>query len=706
MSTGSRYAPPVPLWTCALADSTLHDAARYYAELGYKVFPCAPGGKQPATANGLLDATDDPEQVDRWWSANPDYNVAIRTDGLLVVDIDGADNPWVDSLTEDQRADLIAPHSYTPRGGTHRFFRGGGFRNTTSKLAPKVDTRADGGYVVIPPSRLSGEAVYQWAAFFKIEDAPDRLPNPPDWLVERIARASVERPAVEPDDTPIPDGQRNATLARIAGQNRRVGLSAAEILALLQAVNANRCRPPLPDYEVERIASSVARYKPDQAWTAVVEGHWEQLVAAPSNAELAELNDAPGDPGPLPEKLLDVPGLLGRVMRFTLDGAHKPQPVLALAGAIALVATIISRKVRDAHGTRPNLYAIGVAPSGSGKERPRQAIKQILTASGLADLLGPEEIASDAGLRRAVEQQPALLLLLDEVGWFLQATNDAKRSPHLSAARALLLKLYSSSGTVFTGKAYADREQTRPINQPHVVIYGTTVPDPLFDALGAGAMTDGLASRLLFYEGNSNPVRQKPKLDGPPADIIDEVKAWGQFKPGVGNLADVIPDPLTLDFSPEAERRIDEFDARVDDVLAGLTDEARRGPWVRASENARKLALIHACGSIGPRPGELRIETESAGWGIEVVDHLARRTAFLCHHRIASNPFERDRNAVRAFVRESSSRTASRTAIARKFRGLKSKDLTEVLGAEVEAGFLRPTEALTGGRPGTAFVCV
>ena len=69
-------------------------AALRYAELGYPVFPCVPGGKAPATAHGFLDATTDAGQIDGVVDEHPDANIGMPTAGLLVVDVDGADNPW------------------------------------------------------------------------------------------------------------------------------------------------------------------------------------------------------------------------------------------------------------------------------------------------------------------------------------------------------------------------------------------------------------------------------------------------------------------------------------------------------------------------------------------------------------------------------------------------------------------------------------
>ena len=85
-------------------------AALWYAELGYPVFPCAPGRKTPLTEHGLLEATTDAEQVTAWWTQHPDANVAIRTDGLVVIDIDGDGNAW---LADEPRTSIREPTAAT-----------------------------------------------------------------------------------------------------------------------------------------------------------------------------------------------------------------------------------------------------------------------------------------------------------------------------------------------------------------------------------------------------------------------------------------------------------------------------------------------------------------------------------------------------------------------------------------------------------------
>jgi energy-coupling factor transporter ATP-binding protein EcfA2 len=85
-----------------------------------------------------------------------------------------------------------------------------------------------------------------------------------DQLVEGLGLklAPVKQAPKQPIAGEIFEGGRNAALASMAGNVRRVGASESEIKALLHTANEERCSPPLPHVEVEKIACSVARYEP------------------------------------------------------------------------------------------------------------------------------------------------------------------------------------------------------------------------------------------------------------------------------------------------------------------------------------------------------------------------------------------------------------------------------------------------------------
>jgi hypothetical protein len=76
--------------TVGPALSTLLDAALYCVRRGWYVFPCWPRSKTPATLHGFKDATNDEDQISRWWAANPNYNpaIALGPSNLVVFDFD------------------------------------------------------------------------------------------------------------------------------------------------------------------------------------------------------------------------------------------------------------------------------------------------------------------------------------------------------------------------------------------------------------------------------------------------------------------------------------------------------------------------------------------------------------------------------------------------------------------------------------------
>lgn len=281
-------------WGTETEMSNLLHAALAYADLGYPVFPCVPGRKEPLTKNGFHDATTNLDQIDAWWQRYPNANIAIATDGLLVIDIDGPENQWLAEDPDRATALAIGCVSATPRGGKHYYFRQPAdvsFRCQAGQLAPLVDVRAQGGYVLVPPSQVGGKA-YHWAEGLELDRSVDRLPEPPKWLVDQLVRLATSSPtsprvaSVPAGSNHIPSGQRNATLARLAGTMRRVGMSRAEISAALNRANQDRCAPPLSPAEVARIADSVARYEPDQIATAVTEDHWNQVFGKQAVSEL------------------------------------------------------------------------------------------------------------------------------------------------------------------------------------------------------------------------------------------------------------------------------------------------------------------------------------------------------------------------------------------------------------------------------------
>ncbi len=635
---------------------TLLQAALRYAGLGYPVFPCIPGGKAPATAHGFLDATTDAGQIETWWAARPDSNIGMPTAGLLVVDVDGADNPW----PGDDLASLgMCPVSQTPRGGRHHVYRqpeGKRWNSTASRLAPKVDTRANGGYIVLPPSVVGGKP-YRWTGEFEIR--PTDLPEPPAWLVDQVeggtdlfsqeacrttgdGAAAPQGAPVAPESTRaatstnvIPAGHRNATLARLGGAMRRVGMGQAEILAALVRTNLDRCSPPLKDREVERIAASIARYEPDQVAVAVAENHWAQDNPATAVLERNVLEAA--DPGPLPVELLRIPGFVSEVMDYCLETAPYPNSVMAFAGALSLQATLAGRKVRDPGDNRTNVYILGLAHSSAGKDRPRKINAEILHTLGLSGQVGGR-FASGEGLQDALFNEPAMLFQTDEVDGMLQSINKARDARYESIMETLLT-MYSSANSIFPMRRKAGRDAPGAIDQPCLVVFGTAIPNHYYEALSERMLTNGFFARMIVLECGSRSTGREPRLLPMPERVLETARWWVDYRAGTGNLDNWHPVPQIVPHTYEATGVLVEtrLEAEAEYAKAEAADDSvGTTVWGRVSEHARKLALIYAVSENHESP---EIGKAAASWASRLVLHQTKRMLFMAQSHVADNPF-------------------------------------------------------------------
>ena len=316
----------------------------------------------------------------------------------------------------------------------------------------------------------------------ELDEPPENLPEPPDWLIAdldglatgapklvSVAGGPLESNQVPLEANHIPSGQRNATLARLAGAMRRVGMSASEIFAALERVNLERCQPPMDPREVQRIAASVARYRPDEVAVAVAENHWGQMWQ-----ETPEKLNTHEDPGPIPDHLLSVPGFIGEVIDYTLSTAPYPEPVLAFGAALSLQSFLAGRKVRDESDNRTNLYILGLANSGAGKDHPRKVNQRVLLEAGLSDCIG-DTFASGEGLEDRLFTNPTSLFQTDEIDGLMTKINLAKDARH-EGIMNVLLKIYTSSNSVYPMRVKAGKAHGL-INQPSLCIFERRSPN-------------------------------------------------------------------------------------------------------------------------------------------------------------------------------------------------------------------------------------
>ena len=174
---------------------SLGASALSLAERGLFIFPLLARDKRPATGHGLKDATRDPALIRGWWAENPEFNIGVATGAasrIFVVDVDDAEAEL--RKLETANGTLPATVESITAKGRHLFFRWPKFkiRNSVGKLAPGIDIRGEGGYVVGPPSIHPSGRRYHWSV-----DSAKRTAEAPDWLLAKLARDLVANGADE-----------------------------------------------------------------------------------------------------------------------------------------------------------------------------------------------------------------------------------------------------------------------------------------------------------------------------------------------------------------------------------------------------------------------------------------------------------------------------------------------------------------------------
>jgi putative DNA primase/helicase len=259
-----------------------------YAKAGLFVFPLAQRSKTPITSHGFKDACRDPEEISGWWRRHPEANVGIATgfiSHVVVIDVDrrnGGDES-LDALPALPRT----VESSTGGGGRHFYLShpGGSVRlpSRNGVLGRGLDVKADGGYVVAPPSIHENGRRYAW-----VHSPTDTNIAPcPEWLLVKLGGGNSKGKRTRGDyanGEPIPEGSRETVLTSLAGTMRRARMTREEIEAALLCVNERRCRPPLSESAVRRIAKSIGS-KPPGVSTASTDQPRLRVVGADEIAE-------------------------------------------------------------------------------------------------------------------------------------------------------------------------------------------------------------------------------------------------------------------------------------------------------------------------------------------------------------------------------------------------------------------------------------
>jgi hypothetical protein len=420
-------------------------------------------------------------------------------------------------------------------------------------------------------------------------------------------------------------------------------------------------------------------------------------------------NESLPPPKPLPQGWQQVGGVIADMMAFMAATAKRPQPVLALGASLCAVGALMGRKYRTESNTRSNLYVVGIAESGAGKNHSRVVINELFRKANLLQYLGGNKIASGAGLLTAMQRQPAILFQLDEFGMFLSAAADRKRSPrYVCEILDLMTELYTTSGTTYFGVEYASTQHNsahRAIHQPCACIYGTTTPLHFWQALQAANVADGSLARFLIMESEDDfpDSNEAFGVIDPPQDLIDRLilihEGGGKLSGNltdVGAIDEVLVEPRVVPMTPQARATFRQLDQELVGRLRTSRGSGFSSILARIEENATKLALIRA---VSRDPEDPQIEDHDAEWGVLLSRHCAELTIREASARVSENQVESHHKRAMQILRDAGLAGMSKSEFTRRTQFMDVRQRDGVLRTLAEAGLIEMAALQGKSRP-------
>ena len=366
-----------------------------YAARGWAVFPIRTGQKIPYAGFKWKDlSSNDPKHIYQWVDLYPDCNWAVDCgkSNIFVVDVD------VEGLKSLQHTNQPPPRFSvnTPSGGFHIYYKGDA-PNSTSKIAPGIDTRGRGGYVLIPGSVNGLGTPYTWVN----KNTPADIPP---WIVSKI---STTKPKLDRNDDPdfdldtdlqitaavdyltatapaaIEGLAGDSTTYQVACHLRDLGVSEEKAVELLlEHWNDEKAHPPWDIHELSKKVNNAYTYAKDHVGNKSVESMFSPI---------------PDEPGTrLSDYVLSMPDfqrVKTKPRKHILDPWVIEQTIIMLTANRGVGKTFFALAALDAI-TRGNPYG----PWPTLKSVPCLYYDAELVTPDLQDRLA--QICGDAGTRK------------------------------------------------------------------------------------------------------------------------------------------------------------------------------------------------------------------------------------------------------------------------------------------------------------------
>jgi len=296
-------------------------------------------------------------------------------------------------------------------------------------------------------------------------------------------------------------------------------------------------------------------------------------------------------------KLALPPGNMGNLTSTLYSMSRRPIWEVSICSALALVAGICGKTFATPTLCGLNLYLLLLAKTGVGKNEMHKTIQQLTgevysKAENLEQekFIAPQEFVSGQALCRVLSEiNGSTVSLTPEIGGqlllFLKE-KELQKNPNAPLHRAKWLEYYDSGPNIKSnGREFADSGKKINSFNSAYSIAGEMTPGNFFDNLSASSMEVGLISRFILIDYKGDRPRSNKNICEPQAEAITLIY----------NLMKLCATrqkthPYTkLNITSDAETILDDFDMHCDDLINATDNDAIRGTWNRAHQNALRI---------------------------------------------------------------------------------------------------------------------
>ncbi|WP_367341137.1 bifunctional DNA primase/polymerase [Aminivibrio sp.] len=237
-----------------------------YQRMNLSVIPVRPDKKPYVSWTEYQKRLATEDEIKAWWEKWPTAMIGIVTgsvSGVAVIDCDTEEGKK--AVRDLLPAGFKSPVADTPRGGLHIWCRHhDGIGNNTGAI-PGVDLRAEGGYIIAPPSVNGNGKGYRWRdskSIFDIYPPPELPARYFNLLININKNISIYRDMTTSNAGSggmFQKGRRDDSIFHVANTMLRGGAKEDEAVQVIQIL-ARNCDPPFPEEELKaKIKSALNR---------------------------------------------------------------------------------------------------------------------------------------------------------------------------------------------------------------------------------------------------------------------------------------------------------------------------------------------------------------------------------------------------------------------------------------------------------------